>query len=92
MDDRLPDCSGITETHFALCRVNVYIDGGWIEIEENKRDRILSFHERGVIAFADSRGNNPAFDRAAVYKDELLRPRLPTQTRLADEPADLNFP
>ena len=90
-DDRFTYCSWITETHFALCRVHVYIDCGWIEIEKKKRDRILPSHERGVVAFPDSRGNDAAFDRAAVYKNELLRARLPAQAGLTDEPADLNF-
>jgi len=36
--------------------------------------------------------NDAAFDRAAVYKNELLRACVPAQTRLADEPTDSNFP
>jgi len=91
-DDRFTHRSRIAETHFAFCRVNVYIDCGWIEIEKKKRDRILPSHERGVVAFPDSGSDDAALDGAGIYKNELLRARLPAQAGLTDEPADLNFP
>ena len=91
MDDRFAHSSHIPKTDFTLCRVNVYIDGAWIEIEEKKRNRILPFHQGGVITFADGGGYEAALDRTAVHKNELLRASLPAQARLPDEPADLNF-
>jgi hypothetical protein len=72
--------------------VNVYIHCRWIEIEEKERDGIPPFHERCMIALADCDSDEAAFDCTAIYKNELLRARLPAQTRLPDEPADLNFP
>jgi hypothetical protein len=91
VDNRFTDFRWIAKTDFTLCRVNVYIDGARIEIEEKKRNRILSFHEGGVIAFADGSSNEAAFDRTAVHKNEQLCTRLPAQARLSDQSANLNF-
>ena len=72
--------------------MNVYIDCRRIERDKKKRDWILPFHERGVIAFTDRGSDEPALDSATVYENQLLRTRLPAQARLPNEPADLNFP
>ena len=66
----------IAKTYLTFCRVNVYVDCGWVEIDKKERDRVLPFHERGVIAFADTVRNEAAFDSAAVHKNELLSARL----------------
>jgi len=81
----------IAKTYLTFCRVNVYIDCGWVEIDKKKSDRELSFNERGVIALEESVSNEAAFDSAAVHKNELLGARLPTQPGLPNEAADLNF-
>jgi len=59
-----------------------------IEFEKKESDRILSFHQRGVITFAHRRRDDRTFNRASVHKNELLRARLPAQSRLADQSAN----
>ena len=71
--------------------MNVHIDGSGVEIEKKKGDRILPFHQRGVIAFANGAGNQAAVNGATVHENELLRSRLSAQPRLSDEAANLNF-
>ena len=44
-----------------------------------------------MVAFAESGCDETAFNRPAVYKNELLRPRLPAQTCLPDKAADSNL-
>src|SRR5262249_45753188 len=80
----------IAKTHFAFCRVNIYIDTRRIEVEKKERNRILPFHESRMVAFTDSAGDKAAFNRATVYKNELLRSGLPAQTSLSDKAADPN--
>src|SRR4029450_11371525 len=92
MNDRLPDCGGITKTHFALCRVNVYVDSRRIEFQKEKGNRILTFNKRSMVALTDSRRKKRAFNSAAVYKNELLSPRLPAQSCLADKSPYANAP
>src|SRR6266567_1349374 len=90
MNDRLPDCGGITKTHFALCRVNVYVDSRRIEFQKEKGNRILTFHERSMVALTDSRCEKRAFNGAPVYKNQLLRPCLPAQSCLPDKSSCAN--
>src|SRR6266508_6178877 len=82
MNDGFPDCCRIAKTHFAFCRVNIYIDSCGIEFQKEKGNRILAFHQSGMITLADSCCEKPAFNGTAVYKNELLRPGLSTQSCL----------
>ena len=66
----------IAKTHFAFCRVNIYIDTRRIKLEKEERNRILPFHESRMVAFTHSGSDEAAFNRATVYKNELLRLRL----------------
>src|SRR6266496_3018933 len=90
-NDRFANSARIAKPHFTFCRVNIYINSRWIQLQKNERDRILPFHESGMVAFTHSGSDKAAFDRAAVYKDELLRPCLPAQPRLSYEPSNPNF-
>src|ERR1043166_28593 len=91
----LNDCfthSGrVTKTYFALCRVNIYIDTRRIDLEKKEGNRVLPFHESGMVAFADSGSDEAAFNRAAAYKNELLRSGLATQTGLSNKAADTDL-
>ena len=71
--------------------MNIYIDTRRIELEKKKRNRILPFHESGMVAFTDSGSDKAAFNRAAVYKKELLRSGLAAHTCLPDKAADPNL-
>jgi len=88
MNDRLPNSGWITKTHFAFCRVNIYVNTRRIEFEKEEADRILPFHKSGMVAFADNGRDEAAFNRAPVYKDELLCPGLAAQAGLSDKAAD----
>ena len=44
-----------------------------------------------MVAFAETGCDEAAFNRPAVYKNELLRPRLPAQACLPDKAANLNL-
>ena len=68
--------------------MHVHVDGGRIEIEKQKGNRKLPFHERGVIPLAQRRGQHCVFNRAPVHEDKLLRPGLPAHARLPDQSAN----
>src|SRR5262245_23464229 len=85
MNNPFPDCRGLTKPHFAFCRMYVYVDGRGIELETEKGDWVMPFHEGGMIALADSCCEKPTFDGATIYKDKLLRPRLAAQSRLTNK-------
>ena len=90
-DDRLVHAGRIAETDFAFGGMNIYVHECRVEIQKKKGDRELSFHERGVIAFAQRSGNHRTFHRAAVNKDKLLGARLAAETGLANETADVDL-
>ena len=71
--------------------MNVHIDCARIEGKKKKRDRILSLHQRCVIAFAHGGSDEAAFNRAAIHEKELLGTRLPAKAGLPNESAGLNF-
>ena len=50
------------------------------QIQEEKRDRILSLHERSVITFAYRACNQAALNGAPIHKDQLLGARLAAKT------------
>ena len=52
---------------------------------------ILPFHESCMVAFTDSASDKAAFNRAAVYENELLRSGLPAETCLTDKATDPNL-
>src|SRR5438552_17008215 len=91
LNDRFPNSGWITKTHFAFRRVNIYIDTRRIELEKEERHRVLAFHESRMIAFTDRASNKAAFNRAAIYKNELLRSGLAAQTSLSGKATDPNL-
>ena len=58
-------------------------------MQKKEADGKLPFHERRVITLAQRGGDDRAFHGAAIHEDKLLRARLPAQTRLPDQAADL---
>src|SRR5438094_9804718 len=88
---RVAHAVGIAETHFALCRVHIYIHSAGIELNKKKRNWVLPFHESSVVAFADGPGDKSAFDRPTVYNHELLAAGLSAETCLTDKTTDSNF-
>src|SRR5437762_8097191 len=46
---RLAHAIGIAETHFALCRVHIYIHSAGIELNKKKSNWVLPFHESSVV-------------------------------------------
>src|SRR5438105_15296188 len=68
--------------------VDVYFT--WIQINEQKRSRKLSAHERGVITFAPRGREDSAVNRASVYENELLCSRLPAHPSATDPALNLN--
>src|SRR5437588_9017617 len=91
MNNRLPNSDRVTKTHFAFCRVNIYINTRRIDLEKKERDRILPFHESGMVPFTDSGSDKAAFNRATIYKQELLRPGLAAQAGLPDKATNPNL-
>ena len=69
-----PDCTGITKTHFALCRVNVYVDSRGIEFNKEKGNRILTFHQRSMVALADSRREKMRFQWRGRLQKRVAAP------------------
>ena len=71
--------------------MHVHVDSAWIEIEKQKRDRELPFHQRSVIALAQGDREHGVFDSAPVHEHELLGAGLPAHSRLPNQPADPQF-
>ena len=88
---RLAHTVGIAKTHFAFCRVHIYIDSRGIELNKKERNRILPLHKSRVVAFADGPGDKTAFNRPPVYEHELLAASLSAETCLTDKTTDSNF-
>src|SRR5437667_12880980 len=91
-NDLFANSARIAKAYFAFCRVNIYINSRWIHLQKDERDRILPFHESGMVTFAHSGSDKIALDRAAVYKDKLLRLCLAAQTCLSNKATDSTFP
>src|ERR1051326_6296612 len=91
MNHDLAYAGGIAKAHFAFRRVNIHIDTARIEFNKKKRDRVLPFHKRRVVAFADGPSDEAAFNGAAIYEHELLAAVLSTQTCLTNKTADFDF-
>src|SRR2546429_647912 len=53
LNDRFSYCCRIAKTHFALCRVNIDVDSRGIELQEEKRNRILAFHQSRMITLSN---------------------------------------
>ena len=62
-----------------------------VELKKKERNRVLPFHESRVVAFADGPSDKTAFNRPAVYEDELLAAGLSAETCLTDKTTDSNF-
>ena len=71
------DAARIAKADLAFRRMHIYVDACWIDLEKEKCDRILSFHQRSVIALAQGRVQQWILYRAAIHKSELLIARLP---------------
>src|ERR1700730_11987161 len=68
-NDCVADIVWITETDFAFRWMDVYIDERRIEIEQQKRDRILSFHQRRAITLAHRIADERTFDWRPIDAD-----------------------
>ena len=90
-NDRFTHAIRIAETHFAFCRVHVYVHRRGIKLKKEERNRVLSFHKGGVVAFANSPGEQTAFNRTTVHEHELLSAGLSAQTCLPGKTADSNL-
>src|SRR5262249_15771766 len=88
---RLAHAVGIAKTHFAFCRVHIYVHGAGIDFKKQKRNRVLPFHKSRVVAFAHGPSDKTAFDRPAVSEHELLASVLSAQTSLTDKTTNSNF-
>ncbi len=86
--DRVANSIWIAKTHFSFGRMHIHVHSAGIELDEKERHRILSLHERGVIAFTNRARDQRTFDRASVHKNQLLGACLPAQSRLPDQSAD----
>src|SRR5438105_11382127 len=51
----------------------LFRSGGGVHFDEQKRHRVLSFHQRGVIALAKRIVDRAVLDRASVDENDLDR-------------------
>ena len=77
VDDRLANFCRIAEAHFAFCRMDVHIHVSRVESNGQEGDRVLPFHEGGVVTLSQRVGDDPALNGTAIYKYELLAAGLP---------------
>ena len=70
--DGLADVGGRAEPDLPLGGVNIDVHGCRIHFDEEKAHRILSLHERRVVALPESLGEAEVFDGTSVEEAELL--------------------
>ena len=73
--------AGIAEAHLAFGGMDIHVHGGGVHLDEEKGDRVLPLHERGVVALAQGEIERAALDGAAIEKDELLLARRAAERR-----------
>ena len=78
------EAESITEANFALGRVDVYIDLAGIDVDEEKRDRVLPARKGFAIRGAEGVGEQRTFDRPAIEEHLVERPIRPGNPGLAD--------
>jgi hypothetical protein len=75
----------IAEADFAFGRVDVDIDAGGVQFEEEAADRVATPHQARVVAFVEGEVQAAAFDRTAVDEEVLVLPGSAGDPRRADE-------
>src|ERR1700693_2309445 len=83
--DTVSDQIRLAKTNFALRRVYVTIHRLRIHFQEQKGDRKLTLHQRGVITLPQSVLNRDVFHGSTIHKKDLLRFRGPAYSDFADE-------
>src|SRR5690349_16969641 len=71
--------------------MDIHVYSARIQRKKKKGNRVLSFHQSGVVAFAYGPGDKTTFDRPSVYEHELLTPVLPAKPCLTDETGNPDF-
>ncbi len=73
------------ELHFAFGRVDVHIDCGGVDFQDQAADRVAAFHQRGVVTLEQREIEAAIFDGAAIDKEVLVVARGAGNARRPDE-------
>lgn len=86
--DGFSDAMTIVEANFLFGRVDIHVEAVRIHIDEEKRYRVLTLHEGGVVTFAKTIGDGWALDRSSVQKGELHLAGGPAEASATDVSPD----
>lgn len=94
--DEAADGAFLAEFHLAFGRVDIDVDGGGIDFEEETADGVTTLHEGGVIALGEGVVEAPVFDGAPVDEQVLFVAGGARDTGSADqtpemEPGEVGF-
>ena len=96
--DRLRDKGAyralVVELHLALGGMDVHVHLRGVEFEEEARDGVTAFHQRGVVALHEREVQRAVLDGAAVDEEMLVIARATRDPGRADETpeADCRLP
>lgn len=64
---------GVRKPHFPLRGMDIDIDTGRIEVQEEHEQRILPLGKKGAVPVADRVGHRAVLDRSAIHEEVLRR-------------------
>lgn len=72
LSDEATHAGFVAEFHFAFGGVDIDVDGGGIDFEEEAADGVAAFHEGVVVAFDEGEVDASVFDGPAIDEDMLF--------------------
>jgi hypothetical protein len=85
-NDCILNAKSVVKPHLTLRWMNINVNGCGLRFDEKESNRILPFHQGGVIAFPQGTGDDGGFDRATIEEAKLLATIAPAHPGRADKP------
>lgn len=86
--DGFTDAMAVVEADFFFGGVDIHVEAVRVHVEEEEGHGVLTLHEGGVVAFAETVGDGGAFDGTTVEEGELHLPGGAAEASAADEALD----
>ena len=83
--DMFADGEFAVKLHLALCGVDVYVDFGGIDFQEEAADGVATLHEGSVVALEQGEVDGAIIDGTAVHEDVLILSGRAGNSRCADQ-------
>ena len=82
---QLPDVTFAMKLHFAFRRMNIDVDRGGIQFQEQATNWVAPFHQSCVISFQQSKIEPPILHRPTIDEQMVILSGCPRYTRCADK-------